>query len=224
MRLSSYPPVLSEQDPLPDPETASPEGLVAVGGGLSVERLREAYSKGIFPWSAAPPTWWSPDPRAVLEFGDLRAPRRLAQKIRQQRFRITFDQAFDQVIAACAEQPRRGETTWISPVLESAYKKLHRAGDAHSVEAWAEDGRLVGGVYGVASGAAFAGESMFHTEPDASKVALHALVVRLKEQGFLLFDVQVLNPFTSQMGAREIPRREFLERLREARQSAPSFP
>lgn len=217
MRLRAHPPILSERDPLPDPETASPEGLVAVGGGLSVDRLREAYAKGMFPWSSAPPTWWSPDPRAVLPLDGLRVSRRLLQKIRQRRFRTTFDEAFDDVIAACAEQPRRDDSTWISPGLIEAYRALHRAGDAHSVEAWSENGRLVGGIYGVASGAAFAGESMFHIETDASKFALHALVTRLKACGFVLFDVQVLNPFTRQMGAREIPRREFLEQLREAR-------
>ena len=222
MRLRAHPPILSDRDPLPDAETASPEGLVAVGGGLSVERLREAYSKGMFPWSSAPPTWWSPDPRAILPLNGLRLPRRLAQKIRQGRFQVTFDRAFDDVIGECARQPRRGETTWISPGLVAAYRALHRAGDAHSAEAWSADGRLAGGIYGVASGGAFAGESMFHTETDASKIALHALIERLRECGFVLFDAQVINPFTRQMGAVEIPRREFLERLQRAREVQPT--
>ncbi len=212
MRPRAYPPVLTAADPLPHPRTATSEGLVAVGGGLSVERLREAYGKGIFPWSATPPTWWSPDPRAVLELDALRVSRRLAQKIRGGRFRVSFDEAFEAVLAACAQQPRRGEASWISAPLIDAYLALHRAGDAHSVEVWNGE-RLVGGLYGVAAGAAFAGESMFHTEADASKIALHSLVEHLRKRGFTLFDVQVANPFTRDMGAVEIPRAEFLERL-----------
>lgn len=199
--------------PLPDPASANEEGLVAVGGDLSVERLREAYSNGIFPWSAAPPTWWSPDPRAVIELDQLSVSRRLRQKLRQGRFRATFDQGFDRVILGCARAPRADDGTWISPSLAGAYSRFHRAGFAHSVEIWNEED-LVGGIYGVALGGVFAGESMFHTESDASKAALYYLVEHLRERGFVLFDVQVANAFTLQMGATEIPRDEFLRRLR----------
>jgi len=213
MRSRRHPPVLDRTTRLPDPSSANEDGLVAVGADLSVERLREAYSNGIFPWSAAPPTWWSPDPRAVMEFDDLHVSRRLRQKLRQGRFRATFDQAFDRVILACAKAPRQDDGTWISPVLAAAYSRFHRAGFAHSVEVWNDD-RLVGGIYGVALGGVFAGESMFHTESDGSKAALYYLVEHLRERGFVLFDVQVANAFTLQMGATEIPRDRFLRRLR----------
>ncbi len=210
------PRILSAADPLPDPCEARPDGLVAVGGGLSVARLREAYRKGIFPWSANPETWWSPDPRAIIDLSrGVRVSRRLAQKLRQGRFEVSRDRAFRQVMEACSGKRAAQDSTWISPALIRAYVALHEAGDAHSVEAWL-DGRLVGGIYGVAVGGAFAGESMFHRETDASKVALVALAQHLRRRGFLLFDVQVANPFTRQMGAEEMPRREFLGRLRKA--------
>jgi leucyl/phenylalanyl-tRNA---protein transferase len=196
--------------------TARPDGLVAVGGGLSVARLREAYCRGIFPWSADPETWWSPDPRAVIDLAHgVRISRRLAQKLRQGGFEISRDRAFRQVMEACSGKRDGQDSSWISLALTDAYVALHEAGDAHSVEVW-RDGRLVGGIYGVAAGGAFAGESMFHREADASKIALASLADHLKRQGFVLFDVQVANPFTRQMGAEEIPRREFLGRLRKA--------
>jgi len=217
MRIGkSGPRIISASDPLPDPAAADPEGLVAVGGGLSVARLREAYRKGIFPWSTDPETWWSPDPRAVIDLDHgVHISCRLAQKLRQGRFEITRDRAFRQVMQACGGKREGQHSSWISPALTGAYVALHEAGDAHSVEVW-RDGRLVGGVYGVAAGGAFAGESMFHHEADASKIALASLANHLKRRGFVLFDVQVANPFTRQMGAEEIPRREFLGRLREA--------
>lgn len=213
MRLRRHPPVLDGATPLPDPRTANEDGLVAVGGDLSVERLREAYAHGIFPWSATPPTWWSPDPRAVIELDALHVSRRLRQKLKQGRFRATFDQAFDRVILGCAQARREDDSTWISPVLAQAYLAFHRAGFAHSVEVWSDD-RLAGGLYGVALGGVFAGESMFHVETDASKAALYFLVEHLRERGFVLFDTQVANAFTLQMGATEIPREEFLQRLK----------
>lgn len=208
---------------MPDASSAGPNGLVAIGGGLSVDRLREAYRKGIFPWSATPETWWSPNPRAVIDLEKgVHISRRLAQKLQQACFEVTWDREFRQVVEACAG-PREGQdSSWITPELTDAYASLHQAGDAHSVEVWLE-GQLVGGVYGVASGGAFAGESMFHRAPDASKIALAALAERLREHGFLLFDVQVLNPFTRQMGAEEIPRREFLSRLKKALAADVSF-
>lgn len=210
------PRILSASDPLPDPCGARPDGLVALGGGLSVARLREAYRKGIFPWSASPETWWSPDPRAIIDLDrGVHVSRRLAQKLRQGRFEVTRDQAFRQVMEACGGRRAGQKSTWISPALLNAYAALHEAGDAHSVEVWRE-GRLAGGIYGVAVGGAFAGESMFHHDTDASKIALVSLADHLKSRGFQLFDVQVANPFTRQMGAEEIPRREFLGRLRKA--------
>ena len=210
-------PIVGPHDPLPDARTALPDGLVAIGGGLSVERLVEAYSKGLFPWSSEPVTWWSPDPRAVFDLDKApRASRRLAQKLRQGRFRVTRDRAFLEVMAACAEpRPDQMSSSWIDRGLMDAYDDLHRAGYAHSVEVWLE-GRLVGGVYGVAIGASFAGESMFYRETDASKIALVSLADHLRERGFTLFDAQVANPFTLQMGAEEIPREAFLLQLRRA--------
>jgi leucyl/phenylalanyl-tRNA--protein transferase len=195
-----------------------------VGGGLSVERLREAYSKGMFPWSATPVSWWSPDPRAVFDLeAGVRVSRRLRQKIRQGRYRVMRDRAFRAVIEACAQVPRTDDGTWISPSIVSAYEKLYEAGDAHSVEIWTPEGKLAGGIYGVASGACFSGESMFHFETDASKLALYHLAEHLRERGFELFDVQVINAFTRRMGARNLPRAEFLKRLRQARKAQANF-
>jgi leucyl/phenylalanyl-tRNA--protein transferase len=195
-----------------------------VGGGLSVERLREAYAKGMFPWSATPVTWWSPDPRAVFDLASgVRVSRRLSQKIRQARYEVTQDVAFREVIEACARVPRADGGTWISrPILE-AYCRLHTAGHAHSLEVWNEQGELTGGIYGVAFGGCFSGESMFHHEPDASKLALYHLAAHLQKRGFTLFDAQVLNPFTQSMGAVEIPRQEYLERLRAALRAQANF-
>jgi leucyl/phenylalanyl-tRNA--protein transferase len=195
-----------------------------VGGGLSVERLREAYAKGMFPWSATPVTWWSPDPRAVFDLASgVRVSRRLSQKIRQARYEVTQDVAFREVIEACARVPRADGGTWISAPIEKAYCRLHAAGDAHSLEIWNEQGELAGGIYGVACGGCFSGESMFHHEPDASKLALFHLAERLKKRAFTLFDAQVLNPFTQSMGAVEIPRQEYLERLRAALRAQANF-
>ncbi len=217
-------PIVGPQDPLPDPCTALPDGLVAVGGGLSVDRLLEAYSRGLFPWSADPVTWWSPDPRAVFDLANApHVSRSLERKLRQGRFEVTRNAAFLEVVAACAE-PRAGQprSSWIDRTLIDAYDNFHRAGYAHSVEVWRE-GRLVGGIYGVAVGGAFAGESMFHRQADASKVALVSLADHLRGRGFTLFDVQVANPFTLRMGAEEIPREAFLMQLRRALREPASF-
>lgn len=216
-------PILLDRDPLPAAESATADGLVAVGGKLTVERLREAYSKGIFPWSADPATWWSPDPRAIFPLDGLKVSRRLSQKIRQRRYRVTRDEAFPEVIRACAEQPRVDESTWISAPFLRAYDELHGVGRAHSVEIWSPDGDLVGGIYGVASGACFSGESMFHRASDASKLALCHLVEHLRTAGFTLFDAQVLNAFTEQMGAIEIRRLDFLALLQKAVAAEASF-
>ena len=204
-------PVLGHGTPFP-PATSACENLVAVGGDLSVARMLAAYRGGIFPWSADPITWWSPDPRAVFEFDRIHVPRSLARRRRHAPFEFTLDRAFPAVIRACARAPRPAEKTWITPQIVEAYEALHRAGHAHSVECW-NGNRLAGGLYGVAIGGFFAGESMFHAEPDASKLALLHLVGHLTTRGYRLFDTQMLTPTTRGLGAVEIPRTEYLRRL-----------
>ena len=207
---------LSPGDRLPDPSQAREDGLVAVGGDLSVERLLEAYQSGLFPWSANPITWWSPDPRGVLPVGAVHVSRSLARTLRQAPYTVTFDQNFSAVIRACAEVPRSGaSSTWISPQLLEAYEQLAQAGHAHSVECW-QEGLLVGGVYGVSVGGFFAGESMFHRADDASKVALVHLDRHLASRGFTLLDCQMVTSVTRSLGAMEIPRADYLERLSRA--------
>jgi leucyl/phenylalanyl-tRNA--protein transferase len=205
----------SAQGGFPNPEAARPDGLLAVGGDLSPERLMEAYSRGIFPWTDNPVTWWSPHPRAIFNLKTFHTPRRLAQKMKQGRFRVTRDKAFAAVIAGCAAPGPGREQTWISPRFIMAYKELYRRGIAHSVEVW-EEKELVGGLYGVALGGFFAGESMFHRVTDASKIALAALVDHLRARGFTLFDTQVATPLTHSLGAVEIARDEYLRRLYDA--------
>ena len=190
-------------------------GLVAAGGDLSVERLLLAYRCGIFPWSVNPITWWSPDPRGVFELDHFHVSRSLARTLRKRAFEITIDRAFAQTIQACAASAPGRRTTWTSPEFISAYTQLHREGHAHSVECW-QNGELTGGIYGVAVGGLFAGESMFHRVADASKVALHQLVEHLRPRGFVLFDIQMLTPHTEKLGAINISRREYLRRLRKA--------
>lgn len=199
----------------PDPEEADVDGLLAVGGDLMPGTLLQAYARGIFPWSVQPITWWSPDPRAVFEIDQFKVSRRLTRVIRQGRFRITFDAAFPEVMKHCSRSAPGREETWISPEFVKAYSKLHQLGFAHSAEAWLDE-RLVGGVYGVSIGGFFAGESMFHLETDAGKVALAALMARLRERGYRLFDSQQANPATRNLGVVEIPRPDYLERLRDA--------
>jgi len=198
-----------------DPERADAEGLVGVGGDLSPKRLLEAYRRGIFPWfdDDTPILWWSPDPRAIFELDGLHVSRRLARTVRSGRFAATVDHAFIDVMHGCVHRP--GQGVWITPDMIAAYTRLHELGHAHSVEVWHE-GQLAGGVYGVTIGALFAGESMFTRIRDASKVALVALMERLRQRGFQLFDVQFLNEHTTRLGAVEIPRREYLARLRKA--------
>jgi leucyl/phenylalanyl-tRNA---protein transferase len=195
----------------PDPARADADGLLAEGGDLEPSTLIEAYRRGIFPWpiQARELLWWSPDPRAVLPLDGLHVSRRLARRLRQARFRATVNAAFDDVIAACADR----ESTWITPPLRAAYVRLHHAGWAHSVEVWGPDGALAGGLYGVAVGALFAAESMFHRATDASKVALVALVHHARRVGTRLLDVQVPSPHLTSLGARTIPRRDYLALL-----------
>jgi leucyl/phenylalanyl-tRNA--protein transferase len=180
--------------------------------------LIAAYAQGIFPMSLGEEQggeigWFSPDPRGIIPLDTFSIPRRLARVIRQKRFEIRFDSAFESVMRACAAD--RDEGTWISEEIIESYVALHERGLAHSVEAWRE-GKLVGGLYGVHLGAAFFGESMFHTETDASKVALAALVDRLRERGFTLLDTQWITPHLAQFGAVEIPKEQYLSRLSEA--------
>ena len=197
-----------------DPEHADAEGLVGVGGDLSPTRLLEAYRHGIFPFydDTMPILWWSPDPRAVIELDGLNVSRRLARTVRSNRFRVTVNCAFNDVVDGCAR--RCGpDGVWITHEMAEAYERLHQLGHAHSVEVWHGD-QLAGGLYGVAVGGFFAGESMFTRVRDASKVALVHVVERLRRQGFQLFDVQFLNDHTARFGATEIARAEYLRRLR----------
>jgi leucyl/phenylalanyl-tRNA--protein transferase len=197
-----------------DPEFADEMGLVAVGGDLEPQRLVEAYCSGIFPWfdEGGPVLWWSPDPRAILEIDGLHVSRRLARTLRSGKFRCTINHAFDQVIRGCAD---RTEGTWLVPDMIAAYERLFRLGLAHSVEAWCGD-ELAGGIYGVAIRGLFAAESMFTRRTDGSKAALVFLADHLRRRGFQLFDIQMITQHTLRLGAVEIPRKEYLERLKRA--------
>lgn len=209
-------------------------GLVRIGGDLEPATLLEAYCTGVFPWfdEDCPICWWSPDPRAIFPLlpsppggegsgvrGGLHISRRLGRTIRSGKFTVTINQAFGDVIRGCAQ---RDEGTWLTQSMIDAYERLHRLGVAHSVEAW-RDGKLGGGLYGVALGGLFAGESMFHHVTDASKVALAFTVEHLNRRGYRLFDTQFLTEHTARLGAIEIPRREYLERLQQALRIDASF-
>jgi leucyl/phenylalanyl-tRNA--protein transferase len=213
---------VNDDDPFDDldrpwipPELADPEGLVGVGGDLRPGTLLLAYADGVFPWFNAgdPVLWWSPDPRAVIELDELHVSRRLARTIRQGKFRVTVDSCFEAVMRACGES--RPEGTWVTDEMVRAYCELHALGLAHSVETWVGD-KLAGGTYGVTIGGLFAAESMFYRATDGSKVALVALVERLRRRGFELLDVQMTTPHTERLGAHDVPRREYLQRLRAA--------
>ncbi len=200
----------------PPVDLAGPDGLLAFGGDLQPERLLAAYRQGIFPWyePGGPILWWSPDPRLVLLPAELHVPERLRRTIRQGRFKTRYDTAFARVIKACAEVQRKHEDgTWITPEMQQAYIRLHDLGHAHSMESW-QDGELVGGIYGVRVGRCFCGESMFHRQPDASKVALVALVQHLTTEGVDLIDCQVSSEHLIRLGAREVPRSGFLRFLK----------
>jgi len=194
------------------------DGLLAVGGDLRPERLLLAYRSGIFPWysEGQPILWHSPDPRMVLLARDLEVPRSLRKTIRKQAYRLSLDTAFGKVVAACASVERPGQSgTWITPDMQAAYRELHRRGLAHSVETW-QEGRLVGGLYGVSLGAAFFGESMFALAPDASKVAFVRLVEQLVGWGIGLVDCQVHTDHLARFGAVEWPRKRYLSALKKA--------
>jgi leucyl/phenylalanyl-tRNA--protein transferase len=202
----------------PDPREATPDGVVAYGGRPEPEYLLEAYRQGIFPWPVEdyPLLWFSPPERAILVFDELHISRSLARERRRTRLRFTLDHAFDRVIRACARVKRSHEDgTWITPEMIKGYGRFHRLGYAHSVEAW-EGEELVGGLYGVDPGGAFAGESMFHLRPNASKLALLHLIEHLSGRGLDWLDVQVMTPHMEAFGARLVSRDEFLERLRRA--------
>ena len=200
----------------PEPALAGEDGLLAAGGTLEPAILLEAYSRGIFPWywEGSPILWWSPDPRLVLYPNELKVARSLRKVIRQNVFEIHMDRAFETVITECAQvRLENQEGTWIIDDMVRAYCRLHEAGFAHSVEAW-QGNALVGGLYGIAVGGLFAGESMFHRESNASKVALVALVDALRDDRTRLLDVQWRTDHLASLGVTEISRREYVERLR----------
>ena|SRR5262252_8875975 len=205
-------PVLDERMRFPNPRLANDEGLVAIGGDLTVSRLILAYRTGIFPWTADPVTWWSPDPRAIFELDHFHVSHSLAKVLRRGTFRITTDRAFRQVMEGCAEPAAGRRSTWITPEFLEGYTELHQQGHAHSLECWQGD-ELAGGIYGVCIGGFFAGESMFHRVSNASKVALFCLHEHLRKREFALFDIQMLTPITARLGGVTISREDYLKRL-----------
>lgn len=212
-------PWLSSESLFPALETAltEPNGLLAAGGDLSPQRLLAAYRRGIFPWYSAgdPILWWSPDPRMVLHPDEFKISRSLAKTLRNAEFEVRLDTSFADVVRACASVPRHGQPgTWITGEMQAAYCELHLRGHAHSVETWI-DGQLAGGLYGVAVGRAFYGESMFSQARDASKIALAHLCAYLKRRGFGIIDCQMETRHLASLGARPILRRDFAARLDE---------
>ena len=195
---------------------AEPNGLLAVGGDLSPRRLLAAYRRGIFPWYSEgdPILWWCPDPRMVLVPGELRVTRSLAKTLRNKTYQVRFDTAFDDVMRGCAAPRPDQPGTWITAEMRAAYGRLHELGYAHWVETWI-DGRLAGGLYGVAIGRVFFGESMFTRVRDASKIAFVHLVRRLEREDYRLIDCQMHTEHLASLGAREIPRREFSRRVKD---------
>ena len=221
-------PWLTDDTPFPSVERAlrSPNGLLAAGGDLSVPRLLAAYRSGIFPWfnPGEPVLWWCPDPRMVLIPGELKVSRSLAKMLRNGRFEARSDTAFEQVMRGCAAPRAKNYTghpgTWIGEDMIKAYCMLHQQGHAHSIETWL-DGKLVGGLYGISIGRMFYGESMFSEVSNASKVALAQLARQLERWGFGMIDCQMSTPHLASLGAREIPRSEFIARLQELIHYAP---
>ncbi len=201
-----------QRTPFPDPTRYDDEGLVAVGGDLSPERLMAAYRAGIFPWysDGHPPLWWCPNPRAVIDPSAVHVARSMRRRLRDRTLRITWNAAFSLVVSECASE--RDDGTWILPEVMAAYTQLHKLGHAHSIEVWRGEA-LIGGLYGVGIGAIFAAESMFHRERDGSKVALLYAAASLYGAGVQLIDVQFLTPHLSSLGAHEIERSVYLRRL-----------
>ena len=200
-----------------------PNGLLAIGGDLSPERLLAAYRRGIFPWfnPGEPILWWSPDPRAVLFPDKIKISRSLRKTLNKNLFTVTTDLAFDEVVAACQAPRSKQKGTWITPEMRIAYSNMHQLGHAHSVECW-HDNELVGGLYGMAIGQVFFGESMFSREKDASKVALVALADKLIEWGYQLIDCQVQSEHLSTLGAEDMPREQFCKLLQQLVDGVPS--
>ena len=206
---------------------AEPNGLLAAGGDLSPQRLVAAYRRGIFPWYATgePILWWSPDPRMVMFPDELKISASLAKTLRNADYEVRLDTCFGDVVRACASKPRRGQSgTWITAEMQAAYREMHRLGYAHSVETWI-GGKLAGGLYGMAIGQAFYGESMFTDSRDASKISLAHLCAHLKRRGFGIIDCQMETRHLASLGARPIPRRDFAARLEQlcSRGEAPSL-
>lgn len=203
-------------DAFPPVEAAlqDPPGLLAAGGDLSSARLLAAYARGIFPWyqQGEPLLWWSPDPREVLFPQDFHRSRSLARRLRRGDFQFSEDQAFAEVVAGCASAGERSRGTWITPAMQAAYQRLHRQGHAHSVEVW-QQGRLVGGLYGVRTGAVFCGESMYSAATDASKAALSWLASQCAARDIAVIDCQLPNPHLRRLGSCALPRRRYLELL-----------
>jgi len=209
---------LSEKIWFPNLETATSDGLLAIGGDLSIERLLLAYNSGIFPWfeDGQPILWWSPNPRMILFLEKFKVSKSLRKTLNSKKFKITFNQDFSQVISYCANVPRNGQAgTWITSEMQAAYINLHKLGHAVSVEVW-EDNQLVGGLYGIdlPNKKVFCGESMFSLVNDASKVAFYDLVEYLKTKNYKLVDCQVYNPHLESLGAEELNRELFLELLK----------
>ena len=202
--------------PTVDTARVEPNGLLCMGGNLNPETVLTAYSLGIFPWysEGQPILWWSPDPRMVLFPNDFKVSKSLAKTMRSGKFEIRFDSVFSEVISACAAPRGYSNGTWILPPMQKAYTELHEIGFAHSAEAW-RDGELVGGLYGIAMGRMFYGESMFSRETDASKVAFVAMVEKLSADGFELIDCQQETQHLASFGARTIPRKQFTQKLQE---------
>jgi leucyl/phenylalanyl-tRNA--protein transferase len=206
----------------PDPELAltEPNGLLAIGGDLSPETLLSAYPQGIFPWysQGEPIMWWSPDPRLILFFSDFKLSTSLKKTIKKQNYSVTCDLAFDQVIHHCGHIPSRENKTWITDEMTKAYINLHNLGIAHSIEVWEgrpNQGQLIGGLYGLCIGQAFFGESMFSLKNNASKIALYYLIKFLSKQGFTWVDCQVPSEHLISLGAKTMPRAEFLKLLKQ---------
>lgn len=196
---------------------SEPNGLLAVGGDLSPNRILLAYQKGIFPWfsESDPLLWWSPDPRAVIFIDDIRVNKTMKKFLKKTSYTVSLNQAFEEVIELCADAPFRTEETWILPEMVESYIELHHQGHAHSIEVW-DDGELVGGLYGIAVNGHFSGESMFYRKSNASKVALIALAKHLHSIGSMYIDCQLQNPFLQDMGCVEITRNEFVDHKHQA--------
>ena len=191
---------------------SDPNGLLAIGGDLSPKRIINAYKNGIFPWfsTGEPPLWWSPNPRTIINTQDVRINKTIRKFLKKSPYRVSVNQAFEEVIEYCADAPFRSEETWILPEMVESYVKLHQLGFAHSIEVWQEE-ELVGGLYGIAINGFFSGESMFYRKPNASKLALIALAQNLDASGVTFIDCQLMNPFLEQMGAKEVTRQGFIE-------------